>query len=77
MDLRVKIPLVDRLGSTADHWQARQEKLRQGHFLGRFFATTRQRLRAVAERLGLRRVPNLGGCPASRGGASTRQTRII
>jgi hypothetical protein len=57
--------LLDRLGSTVDHWQARLEKLRHGHFLGRFFATTRQRLRAVAKRLGLRRVPNLGGCPAS------------
>jgi hypothetical protein len=57
--------ILDRLGSTVDHWHARLEKLRQGHFLGRFFATTRQRLRAVAERLGLKRVPNLGGCPAS------------
>jgi hypothetical protein len=56
---------LDRLGSTVDHWHARLEKLRRGNFLGRFFATTRQRLRAVAERLGLRRVPNLGGCPAS------------
>jgi hypothetical protein len=57
--------ILDRLGSTVDHWHARLEKLRQGQFLGRFFATTRQRLRAVAERLGLKRVPNLGGCPAS------------
>ena len=57
--------ILDRLGSTVDHWQAQLEKLRQGHFLGRFFATTRARLRAVAERLGLKRVPNLGGCPAS------------
>jgi REP element-mobilizing transposase RayT len=57
--------ILDRLGSTVDHWHAQLEKLRQSHFLGRFFATTRQRLRAVAERLGLKRVPNLGGCPAS------------
>jgi hypothetical protein len=57
--------ILDRLGSSVDHWQARLEKLRQGHLLGRFFATSRQRLRAVAERLGLKRVPNLGGCPAS------------
>jgi hypothetical protein len=54
-----------RPGNTVDHWHARLEKLRQGHVLGRFFATVRDRLRAVAERLGLRRVPNLGGCPAS------------
>jgi hypothetical protein len=56
--------ILDRLGSSVDHWQARLEKLRQGHILGRFFATNRQRLRAVADRLGLKRVPNLGGCPA-------------
>jgi len=59
------VEILDRLGSSVDQWQARLEKLRQGHFLVRFFATTRQRLRAVAERLGLKRVPNLGGCPAS------------
>jgi hypothetical protein len=57
--------ILDRLGSSVDHWQARLEKLRLGHFLGRFFATSRQRLRAIAERLGLKRVPNLCGCPAS------------
>jgi hypothetical protein len=56
--------MMNRLGSSADHWHARLEKLRQGNLLGRFFASSRQRLRAVAERLGLRRVPNLGGCPA-------------
>jgi hypothetical protein len=44
---------------------SRLEKLRQGTLLCRFFATSRQRLREVAERLGLKRVPNLGGCPAS------------
>jgi hypothetical protein len=57
--------ILDRLRSRVEHWQARLEKLRQGRLLSRFFATTRQHLRAVAERLGLRRVPNLGGCPAS------------
>jgi len=57
--------ILDRLGSTAEVWQARLEKLRQGRFLGRYFATTRDRLREVAQRLGVKRVPNLGGCPAS------------
>jgi hypothetical protein len=61
---RTVADILDRLGSSADHWHARLEKLRRGNLLGRFFATSRQRLRAVAERLGLRRVPNLGGCPA-------------
>jgi len=55
--------ILDRLKSRVDQWQARLEKLRQGTLLGRFFATSRQRLREVAERLGLRRVPNVGGCP--------------
>jgi len=46
----------DRLGTTADTWQARLQKLSKGRLLGRFFA---------ASRLGLRRVPNLSGCPAT------------
>ena len=57
--------ILDRLGTSASQWQAWLEKLRQGRLLGRFFATTRQRLREVAERLGVSRVPNLGGSPAS------------
>ena len=57
--------ILDRLGSSVEQWEARLEKLARGRLLGRFFATSRQRLRAVAERLGLRRVPNLGGCPVS------------
>ena len=62
---RAVAEILDRLGSSADQWQARLETLRQGSLLGRFFATSRQRLREVAQRLGLKRVPNLGGCPAS------------
>ena len=54
--------ILDRLGSSADHWQARLEKLRHGRLLGRFFASRRTRLKEVAEQLGLRRVPNLAGC---------------
>jgi hypothetical protein len=57
--------ILDRLGSSAENWHARLEKLRQGRLLGRFFATSRARLREVAERLCVKRVPNLGGCPAS------------
>jgi hypothetical protein len=57
--------IFDRLGTTAESWQARLEKLRKGHLFGRFFAATRQRLREVGERLGMRRVPNLGGRPAT------------
>jgi len=57
--------ILNRLGTTAETWQARLEKLSKGRLFGRFFAASRARLREVAERLGLRRVPNLGGCPAT------------
>jgi hypothetical protein len=54
-----------RLGTSAETWQARLEKLRTGRLMGRCFLASRERLREVARRLGLRRVPNLGGCVAS------------
>jgi hypothetical protein len=57
--------ILQRLGMTAEAWQARLQKLSKGRLLGRFFAASRQRLQEVAERLGLRRVPNLGGCAAT------------
>ncbi len=57
--------IFERIGRTAETWRARLEKLSKGRLLGRLFAASRQRLREVAERLGLRRVPNLGGCPAT------------
>jgi hypothetical protein len=56
--------IFDRLGSSAETWQARLEKLSTGRLLGRFFAATRERLREVAQRLGVRSLANLGGCPA-------------
>ncbi len=37
--------------------------LSNGRLLDRSFAASRQRLRELADRLGLRRVPNLGGSP--------------
>ena len=54
--------IFQRLGTDADTWQARMQKLTGGRLLGRFFAASRQRLREVSERLGLRRAVNLGGC---------------
>ena len=57
--------IFDRLGTTAENWQSRLEKLREGHLFGRFVAATRQRLREVADRLGMRRLPNLAGRPAA------------
>ena len=39
------------------------EKLRDGRLLGRFFATTRAKLRETAERLGMQRPVNVVGYP--------------
>jgi hypothetical protein len=54
--------IFERIGTTAETWHARLEKLSEGRLLGRFLAAGRQRLREVAQRLGLRRVVNLGRC---------------
>jgi len=56
--------ILARLGTSAEGWQARLEKLRGGGLLGRVFAASRERLREVAARLGVRHLANLGGCPA-------------
>jgi hypothetical protein len=52
--------IFERIGTTAETWQARLEKLSEGRLFGRFLAASRQRLREVAQRLGLRRAVNLG-----------------
>jgi hypothetical protein len=56
--------IFERLGSRAESWQARMEKLRRGRLFGRFFAASREKLREVAGHLGVRRVANLAGCAA-------------
>ena len=56
--------IFERLGCSAQSWQVRMERLREGSLLGRFFATTHAKLREIAERLGVRHVVNLAGCPA-------------
>ena len=56
--------ILARLGSSAESWRARLEKLRSGRLLGRFFAASRERLREVAARLGVHHLANLGGCLA-------------
>ena len=40
------------------------KKLAQGRLLGGFFASSRARLREVAQRLGFRHVANQSRCPA-------------
>lgn len=56
--------ILDRIGSSAETWQARLFKLSQGRLLGRFFAASRQRLRDVAGQLSVRHLDNLASCPA-------------
>jgi hypothetical protein len=54
--------ILERLGSSAERWQARLRKLASGRLRGRFVAATQQRLRDLAQRLGVRRLVNLAGC---------------
>jgi hypothetical protein len=56
--------IFERLGSDAENWQARLQKLTAGRLLGLFFAASRARLREIAERLGVDHLANLGGCAA-------------
>ena len=56
--------ILERLGSSAEHRQARLQKLVGGRLLGRFFAATRSQLRKVARSLGVRRLASLAGCAA-------------
>ena len=56
--------IFDRLGSSAESWRARLEKLRTRRLFGRFFAATREKLREAAVRLKVRRVRTSLGVPA-------------
>ena len=51
--------ILERLGSNAESWWCRIEKLSNGRLLGRFFAAHRQRLRDVARRPGVHHLANL------------------
>src|SRR5262249_46135395 len=56
--------IFDRLGTSAESWWSRLEKLKSGRLLGRFLAAKRERLREVARSRGVHHLANLGGCPA-------------
>jgi hypothetical protein len=56
--------ILERLGSDAERWWPRLEKLSKGRLLGRFFAASRDRLRRAANALGVHHLANLGGCTA-------------
>jgi REP element-mobilizing transposase RayT len=56
--------IFDRLGSSAESWWSKLQKLSEGRLMGRFFASNRDRLKDVARELGVHHLANLGGCPA-------------
>lgn len=51
--------ILTRLGSSAEVWQTRMQRLRGDRLLGRFISASRQLLQATAERLGVSRLANL------------------
>ena len=55
--------IFERLGLSAESWRIGMEKLRGDRLLGRFFAASRVKLREIAQRLGVRHLVNLKGCP--------------
>jgi hypothetical protein len=48
---------------SAQRWQHGMEKLRGDRLVGRFFAASRAKLREIADRIGVRHLVNLTGCP--------------
>jgi hypothetical protein len=56
--------IFERLGCSAQCWHKQLQKLRSVQLLGRFFAACRVKLREIGERLGVRCLANLAGCPA-------------
>ena len=55
--------IFERLGLSAQRWQHGMEKLRGDRLVGHFFAASRAKLREIADRIGVRHVVNLTGCP--------------
>jgi hypothetical protein len=53
--------ILERLGSSAENWQARLQNLAGGCLLGRFIAATRSSLREVAQCLGVSQLGRLRG----------------
>jgi ribosomal protein S28E/S33 len=51
--------IFERLGTSAELWQARVRRLSGGRLLGRFLGGSKERLAEVAQRLGVSRVANL------------------
>jgi hypothetical protein len=60
---RELVAIFERMATTSESWWARLANLSQGRFFGWVFAATCDRLREFANRLGVRRLANLGRCP--------------
>ena len=56
--------ILDRLGSSAEGWRFRMERLKNGRSFGRFFAASRDKLRELAKRKSVRHLVNLVGYAA-------------
>jgi hypothetical protein len=55
--------IFERLGFTAETWRDAMDNFRGERLLGRIFAASRIKLRAIAKQLGVRHLVNLTGCP--------------
>jgi hypothetical protein len=53
--------IFERLQTSAEAWQAKLKKRSAGRMFGRFYAASRETLRALAERIGVCRLANLAG----------------
>ncbi|MEM7315583.1 MAG: hypothetical protein AAF497_20785, partial [Planctomycetota bacterium] len=51
--------ILERIGSTAEDWDARMQQLRSGRLLGRFISASREKLREAAQKLGISRAANV------------------
>jgi hypothetical protein len=60
---RLTAGIFERLGCSAQSWQDRMAKLRDGRVPGRFLETTRAKLGEIAARLGIERPLNVAGGP--------------
>ena len=55
--------IFERLNCSAQSWHKRMERLGGDRLLGRFYASTRAKLCEIGERLAVRHLVNLTGCP--------------
>jgi hypothetical protein len=57
------LEILSRMGYSDQSWRDRCTQLRKSRLFGRFSASSLERLRDVAEQLGVHKVSNVGGLP--------------